>query len=108
LEDYLYKLLKGFMVDDPSKVKKLLEGGTNAPLGSLSAKTLGAYCLGLISEDEFADIEIIRDVRNKFAHRLLEATFDDQSIKDKCKNLSTPDILPHMKHEDAPTRFLMA
>lgn len=108
LDDCLLKLLQGFVIDDAKAVKRLLDSGANAPLGSFSARTLSAYCLGLISEDEFTDIEIIRDIRNKFAHRLLDATFNDQSIKDKCNNLSTPNILPHMKQSDAPGKFLVA
>lgn len=109
LDDCLLKLLKGFMVDSAAhEVERLLEGGLSAPLGSFSARTLIAYCLGLISEDEFKDIEIIRDIRNKFAHNLLEISFDNQSIQDKCKNLTASNIIPSNIEFDASSRFLIA
>src|SRR5690606_37481533 len=109
LDDCLLKLLKYFMIDDAeAEVDKLLSGGPNAPLGTFSSRVLSAYCLGLISEDEFKDIEIIRKIRNDFAHNLLEISFDNQSIMDRCKNLSTPNLLSNIFELDAPGQFFVA
>jgi mannitol operon repressor len=108
LDDCLLKLLKGFMIDNAEdKVEKLLSGGPNAPLGTFSARALSAYCLGLISEDEFKDIEVIRTIRNDFAHNLLEISFDNQSIKDRCNNLTTPGIMSSTFELDASGKFLI-
>ena len=107
INDYLFKLLKGFMIDDDT-ADELLDSSPSSPLGSFSARSLSAYCLGLISKDEYQDIKRIRNIRNKFAHELLEATFDNQSINDNCKHLTTPNIDPNMKNADAPSRFLFA
>jgi DNA-binding MltR family transcriptional regulator len=93
LDEYLYKLLKTFMINDAKKVKDLLEGGTNAPLGSFSSRILMSYCLGLISEDEYHDLDTIRKIRNVFAHRLLDASFKDEGVKQLCRNLKACDVV---------------
>lgn len=67
------------------ETKQLLEG-FNAPLGSLSARTLAAYALGVISEKEYRECERIRKIRNLFAHDF-KASFEDQNVKDMCANL---------------------
>ena len=106
INDYLFKLLKGFMIDDANQeVKKLLKNG---PLRNFSARSRSAYCLGLISKDEFDDIELIRDIRNKFAHKLLEATFDNPEIQERCHKLKTLNSVPFLKYSDEPSRFFVA
>jgi mannitol operon repressor len=107
IDDCLFKLLKGFMIDDSKEVDRLLEGGANSPLGSFSSRSLCAYCLGLISENEFHDVEIIRKIRNSFAHDLLRTSFDTQSIKDRCKMLIMPTTIPFTFELNAPSQFLI-
>lgn len=67
--------------------------GSNAPLGIFSARIKLSFCLGLITELEFKEIEIIRRVRNEFAHKVHGLTFKDQKVHDLCQNLkaNTPD-----------------
>ena len=59
------------------------------PLGSLSARIETAYALGLISKEERDNINLIRDIRNDFAHRFLDTkvSFQTPKIKDKCMQL---------------------
>ena len=89
-----------FMVDDAKKVNELLgsEDGSEAPLSSLSARIKTAYCLGLITKKEFDDLNLIRRIRNRFAHRLHGYSFENQEIIDWCNSLKTPivfkDIMP--------------
>jgi hypothetical protein len=73
-------------------VEELMEGG-NAPLGTLSSRIKMAYALGLITELEFSECEIIRRVRNDFAHGVHGLTFRDQKLSALCNNLkaNTPD-----------------
>lgn len=84
LEQMLEDILRAFMLDQPS-VDDLFAGGS-APLSSFSARAKVCYTLGLISGDEYDDIDEIRRIRNKFAHEM-HASFDDQSIKSRCDNL---------------------
>ena len=62
----------------------------NAPLSTLSAKTRAAYCLGLISKDEFEDITTVREIRNIFAHHLFDCDFQQPEIVAALNSLKTP------------------
>lgn len=84
LDDHLGEIIAARLVAHFA-INKLITG-FNAPLGTFSARITGALALGVISEDEYHDLEIIRAVRNHFAHQL-KASFADDSIKDRCGNL---------------------
>jgi hypothetical protein len=73
-------------------VEELIEGGS-APLGTFSSRIKLAYALGIITELEFGECEIIRRIRNDFAHGVHGLTFQDQKLSDLCNNLkaNTPD-----------------
>lgn len=60
--------------------------------------------LGLISEDECHDLTLIRKIRNEFAHNM-QASFDDQAIKSRCKALRyrIPDEIRALHVEPIPT-----
>jgi DNA-binding MltR family transcriptional regulator len=94
LDNNLAALIEAFLIDDvgakrgaQSEVEKLLYE-PNAPLASLSSRTRAAYCLGLISEEAFRDVELMRDIRNRFAHRLHGLSFETAAIKAMCERLS--------------------
>jgi mannitol operon repressor len=74
-------------------IAKDLVVGNNAPLGTFSARIKMSYALGLITELEFAEVEIIRKIRNEFAHALHGLTFENQKLSALCRNLkaNTPD-----------------
>jgi mannitol operon repressor len=84
MEQLLEDILRAFMLEIKT-VDDLFKGG-NAPIGTFSAKMKSAYALGLISEDEFHDFELIRRIRNYFAHSMT-ASFDEQEVKSRCKEL---------------------
>jgi len=69
----------------------------NAPLGTFSARIKTARALGLITEDERHDLDILRDLRNAFAHEV-GANFAERSVRDQCRSLKLsadePDALP--------------
>lgn len=89
LDTQLSDMLKNFMIDDKNIKKDLLEG--NSPLSTFSAKIKTAYYLGLISEDEYKNLDTLRKIRNDFAHQLINISFDNnQSIKARCNNLYIP------------------
>jgi len=84
LEEALGKLLINFLVDQKQS-RDLLDGA----LGSFVARINYAYCLGLISPDEFADLHLMRKIRNHFAHGQEGCSFDDEEVKNLCDNLKT-------------------
>ena len=84
LEMILEHILLAFLPEDEKEVNRLME--FNQPLGNFSNKIAMTYCLGLIDKVIKDDLNLIRKVRNKFAHDLY-ATFDDEQIKAWCKAL---------------------
>jgi len=95
LENLLGGLLEEFMLDDPKHSKLLLEGPL-APFGTLYSRTIAAYSLGLISNDELNDLSMIREVRNTFAHSSKPIEFSSSELKPKLDNL----LIPHLVPED--------
>jgi DNA-binding MltR family transcriptional regulator len=86
LDQRLLEVLQAFLVD-AEEVENLLEG-QDAPLGSFSSRISACFCLGLIDESEFRDINIIRRIRNEFGHKWVGVTFQSQKVIDLCMNLS--------------------
>jgi len=79
IEEMLEEVIRAFLIDN-SATKNLFDAA-NAPLSTLSAKASARRALGLISAAEFRDIDIVRKIRNAFAHSVL-CSFEDQKIKD--------------------------
>ncbi len=71
---------------------KFLFESPNAPLGSLSAKIEFARLFQLLSGDETYDLNLIRKIRNEFAHKLIGTSFGTQSIKNRCAELKNARI----------------
>ena len=84
IEEMLEEILRSYLLEI-SSTKKLFEA-PNAPFSTLSAKTLACRSLGLISTAEFRDIELVRKIRNAFAHSVM-CSFEDQQIQDWSKAL---------------------
>jgi hypothetical protein len=80
LDTLLKHLFSAFMYGD--KKNEMLKSGPG-PLGSFYARILAAYHFGLITNEEKHDLDIIRKIRNDFAHDL-GVVFEQQSIRDRC------------------------
>ncbi len=65
-EEALGDVLKAFMT--ASEATAQLIEGFNAPLGTFSSRTKAAYAIGLITKEQFLDLERLRKIRNEFAH----------------------------------------
>ena len=84
LDEQLKDIIHSFLLKG-SDADKILTG-FNAPLGTFSARIKMAFSLSLITEKEKIDCEILRKIRNEFAHNH-KTTFNDQRIIDLCKGL---------------------
>lgn len=110
LEQMLKDILVAFLMKD-KVVDELFEGG-NAPLGTFSARAKLAYTLGLISEPEFHDIDLIRRIRNEFAHDM-KASFANDGVRSRCGQLKhkVPDdkgkVLPEGQFTSAASGLLL-
>lgn len=85
IDERLDRILSGHFID--CKQSKELLNGANAPLGTLSIKAKLSFSLGLITLLEFEEIEIIRKIRNLFAHKVHGFTFKNQKVSALCKSL---------------------
>jgi DNA-binding MltR family transcriptional regulator len=113
LDEILALLLQGFLVEGSPATNGLFDA--DRPLGTYSAKIQLAHALGLITDDEYNDLDTIRKVRNRFAHALQGLSFTDDSITDLCKNLKMSklrkkhisDSMTSRQHFDFAFKMLM-
>jgi mannitol operon repressor len=108
LDHQLFELLKRYFINGKES-DDLLEGAT-APLGTFSARILAAFCLGLISEYEFRELQLIRKVRNEFAHRTHGLLFADPKVTSLCADFDDrmPDAMEHGIEMTPRLRFVNA
>jgi DNA-binding MltR family transcriptional regulator len=112
LDAQLRQLISNFLIDDPKVVDELLgsEDKIDRPLSTFSARIKAAYCLGLIGKNIYDDLEAIRKIRNKFAHKMHGYTFDEPEIVSWCKSLKLAkmitDASPHFP-DDHGSMFIV-
>lgn len=78
-EDTLGRLLLVYL-RETKQAKELVEG-FNAPLGTLSTRIKAAFAIGLLTEDQYEDLEIARRIRNAFAHDWEGLSLESPDIK---------------------------
>jgi hypothetical protein len=66
LDARLQEILGAFFIESPTARDLLV--GFSAPIGTFGARAAAAFALGLIQENEFREITIIRKIRNEFGH----------------------------------------
>lgn len=66
VEDTLGRLLVAYFRN--CKATKELVVGSSAPLGTLGTRIKAVFAFGLVTEQQYKDMEILRKVRNQFAH----------------------------------------
>lgn len=87
-EEALGILIVAFLRKNASA--RYLTTGFNAPFGSFSAKIKGCHALGLITDEQFSDLEHSRKLRNAYAHTWKSLSFADQAIGAHIAALSFP------------------
>lgn len=87
LDHFLFFRIKmRFKNQDAETTRRLTENA--GPLSTSYAKNLIGYALGLYDKTLFNDFEIIRIVRNAFAHSPRMLHFEIQEIKKVCEKFS--------------------
>lgn len=79
VEEMLAEILRAFLANG-AETKRLFDA-PNAPLSTLSAKALMCRSLRLIDAVEYRDIDLVRKIRNEFAHSVT-CSFKDEKIRD--------------------------
>ena len=88
LKSHLGRLIRCFLVDDQDTVDQLL--GSEAPIGTFGARIRTAFALGLISPNEYHDLNQIFGIRNAFLNGLDSTKLTDDRIQGKCYTLKIP------------------
>jgi hypothetical protein len=65
-----------------------------APLGSFEAKIRIGYALDIFGPETKSNLDLIKALRNVFAHAVIPLGFNTPQVKDVCDLLVMPDILP--------------
>lgn len=86
--DYLLALCLKGSLPNGEKVAEELIFTANAPLGQFSARILAAFGMSIIDADTRDEIDQIRQIRNRFAHRLDLHNFEaSDEVVSRCNNL---------------------
>jgi mannitol operon repressor len=106
LDELLRQALEMFFVDEPKEVDLLLN--SEQPLGSFGARIRTAYCLGMLTSDEFTALGLVKAIRNYFAHELHGLSFDDPDMATKCSRLKSLVFVPTFVATSSRRIFLLA
>jgi len=82
--DGLLAEMLGLYLIDHKESKDLLKG----TLGLYARRIKMAFCLGVITGEEKADLETIGEIRNLFAHRIHRSAFTNSRIAALCRQLT--------------------
>jgi DNA-binding MltR family transcriptional regulator len=85
----LERLLRARFSSSDAKRAKLIEPLFDAfgPLSTFSAKIRISYAIDLLNESMANDLDLVRRIRNAFAHSLEPKTFQDPDITSMVDNL---------------------
>lgn len=92
VEDAVFRLLLHKMRDDLSTDHRNRLFGDSAPLGTHGSRIRLAYALGCFGPITYNDLDIIRRIRNAFAHAPRDINFNTDAVKDACNLLKMPEI----------------
>lgn len=99
---YLDKCLAAMLKRRLAKCKETNELLTpNGSLGTFSARITMAFVLGLITKITHDNLNVVRKIRNHFAHHHLDMTFADPGVQSLCHGLQLPKTsLPSLSDEE--------
>jgi hypothetical protein len=84
----LYQILTQFLLPSTGGRDELLDG--DAALGTFSAKIHIAYRLGLIDAEFTRALQLVRKIRNAFAHEVAGCNLGSGAHRDRVKELVAP------------------
>jgi DNA-binding MltR family transcriptional regulator len=113
IEDELKRLIIRSFANTNNKVRGMFD--PDGAMGAFGSQTTLAYAMGLVSQSLYVDLNLIREIRNKFAHRVHFArsekdpevlvTLEHRTIDEWVKSLKCPAATGFM--DDDPRRRLV-
>ncbi len=104
-ENYLGLYLEELLVN--KRVSKDLFSSMG-PLASFSQRISIAYGFGFITEEHYSDLQIVRRIRNHFAHHPLEASFASKEVVALADRLSTVKVAEESQPRDDVEKYKRA
>ncbi len=103
-------VLRAYLADSKA-TNELFE--SNGPLTTFSGRTKLAFAAGLMQNSALHDFNLIRKIRNHFAHQVEAGSFDEDPVRQWCMGFSQvewPELRPEDSIKDKPPRsqFLSA
>ena len=95
IENLLERKLRALFTKGNSRNRQRLFD-LNGPFSSFASKILAAYTIGWIDSDVFHDLELLRKIRNKFAHTIDVKHFEDVAVKKLINEFK----IPHRHYSD--------
>lgn len=112
LEQSLEHAISSRLVREAYEVRDQVFDGEAAILRDLFPKIGMAYMLGILGNDTKADLNIIRQIRNVFAHSRSVLDFDTPEVAAASMTISLPDRMPtyleEMHARDPRERFIQS
>ncbi|WP_372784249.1 hypothetical protein [Phenylobacterium sp.] len=87
LDTFLEQALSWCMVTAPSDNRDRIFRDPGSPLGSFSARILLAEALGVVSPAMRAQLDVIRRIRNVFAHTVRPLDFENRTLAEEAAKL---------------------
>jgi mannitol operon repressor len=100
LDEILFRIIRAYLIEDAQA--EMLLTGFNAPLGTFNARIAAAYALCLIEPKEFAEANVVRKIRNEFAHTWGDLRFDHATVAGLVGNLRTELFIPDTPDPSTP------
>ena len=92
-DERITSLLKLALPHTPFEEKIFQEmSRQDGPLGTFKSKTDLFFLLGMINEVQYRSVNLIRKIRNQFAHSAHLIKFSNPEIEDICRNLKYYEI----------------
>jgi hypothetical protein len=108
VEDTLRSLVLSHMREDLNSEDRNRLFGPDGAMGTFSTKTMLAYALKIIGPITRHDLDLLRTLRNEFAHSRRPLNFGVKEVADVCAELKFPDLpgvyTPKSYLESAPDR----
>lgn len=102
VENNLMSAIESALADRSNTNALFFDAG--APFGTLRARIVAAQAMGLIDTRTASDLDLMRDIRNQFAHSLLKIDFANEHIADACAKIVPWQFEQEMDESFSPSR----
>lgn len=85
VEDHLTNVLRASFHQDEVILREMFSG--IGPLASFSSKIKMGFMIGIFSKSAYRNLQVLRKIRNMFAHEADSVSFDTPPIRDLALNL---------------------